>query len=100
MSTSNAPKKAALEDWHRADIVAAVHKAGWSMRRLSLDAGLSEWALKNALDRPWPRGERIIASALGMEPEAIWPRRYAMRNFKPVFPSIPKRNPNCPAVMG
>ncbi len=87
MNTSTGKKNAAqpVEDWHRADIVAALHKRGWSLRRLSQEAGLSAGALNNALDRPWPKAERIIAAAIGVTPETIWPERYAKRNFKPVF---------------
>ncbi|WP_083460545.1 helix-turn-helix domain-containing protein [Gulbenkiania mobilis] len=86
MNTSDAQKNSAV-DWHRADIVAALHKAGWSLRRLSQEAGLSAGALNNALDRPWPKAERIIAAAIGEAPEAIWPSRYEKRHFKPVFPA-------------
>lgn len=85
MNTRGDPKKPAA-DWHRADIVAALHKQGWSLRRLSLEAGLSAGALNNALDRPWPKAERIIAAAIGEAPETIWPERYAKRDFKPVYP--------------
>ncbi len=86
MNTSRVQKNAA-EDWHRADIVAALHKAGWSLRKLSIEAGLSAGALNNALDKPWPKAENIIAAAIGVEPETIWPNRYAKRHFKPVFPT-------------
>ncbi|WP_315383568.1 transcriptional regulator [Microvirgula aerodenitrificans] len=102
MNTSSTQKNAAM-DWHRADIVAALHKAGWSLRQLSREAGLSAGALNNALDRPWPKAENIIAAAIGIEPEAIWPSRYAKRHFKPVFPSSPSLVGNsrtaCAAVM-
>ncbi|WP_281661004.1 helix-turn-helix domain-containing protein [Microvirgula aerodenitrificans] len=84
MNTFDASKKAP-QDWHRADIVAALHKAGWSLRRLSVEAGLSAGALSNALDRPWLKAENLIASAIGVEPEVIWPSRYAKRHFKPTF---------------
>ncbi len=63
-------------DWHRADIVAAVHKLGKTMRDISKDAGLSADTLKNALDRRYPKGERLIAEAIGEEPSTIWPSRY------------------------
>ncbi len=63
-------------DWHRADIVAALKKRGLSVRQLSRDAGLGVDTLGNALRAPWPKGERIIADALDMEPEHIWPSRY------------------------
>ena len=63
-------------DWHRIDIVAALHKRGVTMRGLSENAGLKPDTLKNALHRSYPKGERIIADALDMEPATIWPSRY------------------------
>ncbi|BFU65346.1 helix-turn-helix domain-containing protein [Rodentibacter abscessus] len=82
MSTQNDIKKTA-EDWHRADIIAALHKAGWSLRQLSLQHGYSQAStLKNALDRPWLKGEQIIAKAIGIPAEVIWAARFAHRNNK------------------
>jgi len=66
----------AKEDWHRIDIVAALHKSGVNMRDLSIKAGLAPDTLKNALSRPYPKAERIIAAALGTNPACIWPSRY------------------------
>ncbi|MDA8510945.1 MULTISPECIES: helix-turn-helix domain-containing protein [Enterobacteriaceae] len=63
-------------DWHRIDIVAALHKCGFTMRYLSVSAGLKPDTLKNALARSYPKGERIIADALNTEPASIWPSRY------------------------
>ncbi|MET6677339.1 helix-turn-helix domain-containing protein [Citrobacter amalonaticus] len=63
-------------DWHRVDIVAALHKRGMSIRALSVRSGLKPDTLKNALSRAYPRAERIIAEALGITPEKIWPSRY------------------------
>ncbi|MFA0199062.1 transcriptional regulator [Vibrio atlanticus] len=63
-------------DWHRADIVAALKKRGLSVRQLSREAGLGENTLANALRSPWPKGERIIAEAIGMTPDQLWPSRY------------------------
>lgn len=37
--------------------------------------GLSSSTLANALSRPWPKGEMIIAKALGTD-LVIWPSRY------------------------
>lgn len=85
MSVSTAQKKPAVADWHRADVVAALHKAGWSLRNLSRQSGLSDGTLKSALDRPYPKAERIIAAALGIAPQTIWPERYAKRDFTPVL---------------
>lgn len=82
MSTLTEPKKTA-QDWHRADIIAALHKAGWSLRQLSLQHGYSQAStLKNALDRPWRKGEQIIADAIGVPPEEIWAGRFAQRSLK------------------
>lgn len=87
MSVVNIPKKSAPDDWHRADIVAALRKQGWSLRALSRENGLSEGTLKSALDRPYLKAENIIAKAIGKLPEDIWPQRYAKRHFKPVLSS-------------
>lgn len=65
-----------VNDWHRVDIVAALHKRGLSVRGLSVEAGLSPSTLKNALARSYPKGERIIAEAIGLTPQQIWPSRY------------------------
>ncbi|EPC02437.1 hypothetical protein L861_08675 [Litchfieldella anticariensis FP35 = DSM 16096] len=74
-------KKQASQDWHRADIVAAIHKAGWTLRKLATHHGYKQaTTLSVALDRPWPKGERIIASAIGVDPAIIWPSRYCVRN--------------------
>lgn len=63
-------------DWHRADIIAALRKRGTSLARVSRDAGLNSRTLNNALDRPWPKGEKLIAEAIGVTPALIWPSRY------------------------
>lgn len=71
------------KDWHRADIVAALKKAGWSVAALSREAGYDKATLYTALLRPYPNAEKIIAKALDKKPEEIWPERYAARTFKP-----------------
>ncbi|OON39449.1 transcriptional regulator [Izhakiella australiensis] len=69
-------KEVAGADWHRIDIVAELHKRGFTMRELSEQAGLKPDTLKNALHRSYPKGERIIADALNVDPSNIWPSRY------------------------
>ena len=67
MTKCNSPKKTSPKDWHRADIVAELRKAGWSLRRLSEHHNYaSPTTLTTALERAWPKGERLIASAIGM----------------------------------
>ncbi|KQN64448.1 transcriptional regulator [Erwinia sp. E602] len=63
-------------DMHPADIVAAIKKRKSSLAALSRQAGLSSGTLANALKKPWPKGEFIIARALGVHPSVIWPSRY------------------------
>lgn len=63
-------------DWHPADIIAALRKKGTTLAALSRSSGLSSSTLANALVRPWPKGEWLIAKAIDVHPEEIWPGRY------------------------
>lgn len=63
-------------DWHPADIIAGLRKRGTTLAALSRKSGLASTTLSNALSRPWPKGERLIAEALGKRPEEIWSSRY------------------------
>ncbi|MFK5894248.1 MAG: helix-turn-helix domain-containing protein [Pseudomonadota bacterium] len=69
-------KKQSLEDWHRADIVAALRKSGWSLRKLSVANGYAAGSLGAALSKRLPNFEIIIAKAIGVHPMVIWPSRY------------------------
>ncbi len=64
------------KDWHRADIVAALKKRNLSLAELGRVNGKSSTTVKNALDKSYRFGEELIADALGMTPEQIWPSRY------------------------
>ncbi len=77
MMTPRALKKiASNSDWHNADIQAALKKRGWTLRKLSQAHGYEASAAAHAFMRPWPRIERIIARAIDVGPETIWPSRY------------------------
>jgi Ner family transcriptional regulator len=77
MSTSSAQKKPVIQDWHPADIVAGLHKKGWSLQQLAKQNGYAgRSALSKALSDPYPKAEAIIAKELGVEPQEIWPSRY------------------------
>lgn len=69
----------AKNDWHQADILAGLKKRGTTLSAVSRKAGLASSTLANALIRPWPKGEMLIAQALECEPEKIWPSRYQKR---------------------
>jgi len=77
MHTPATPQKPALpQDWHPADIVAALWKRRTSLIRLSRKNGYAGGSLRMALRRPWPKAEKIIADYIGTTPQAIWPSRY------------------------
>ena len=63
-------------DWHREDIKAELNKRGISMADLGRDNDLAATTVKNALDKHYPTGEKLIAKALGITPQEIWPSRY------------------------
>lgn len=68
------------QDWHSADIIAALKKRGLTLSGLSRQSGLSSSTLSNTLVRPWTKGEMIIAQAIDLTPEEIWPSRYINKN--------------------
>lgn len=77
MTQHTPPKKAVITDWHKADIKAALEKAGWNLSSLSRHHGYSDRKqLSVVLGRCWPKGERLIADAIGVPPQTIWPSRY------------------------
>ena len=51
-------------------------KKGKSLSQLGIENGLAKTTVRNALDKPYPKGEQIIADALGLSPAEIWPSRY------------------------
>lgn len=95
-----------IADWHQADIIAAVKKAGWSLRALSIQHGYAPGTLRNALRGPYPNAEKLIAETIGCKPEEIWPSRYETRNFTPVLTprpvsmSVRTDNPETTVAMG
>jgi Ner family transcriptional regulator len=64
---------------HKADIKAAIEKAGTTLKALSLEGGLSESACRKALAVPSPRAEALIAARLNLPLHKIWPERYDER---------------------
>lgn len=77
MRVKTALKKPAAADWHWSDVLARLHKAGWSLRQLAFENNYTDGnTLGEAKRRPFPKGERIIAQAIGLKPETIWPSRY------------------------
>lgn len=103
MPNASSPKKPAPQDWHRADVKAALDKAGWSLRQLGIHYGYSQKSspLGEVFRKPWPKVERIIAAAIGVKPHEIWPSRYDSTG-KPNrrMGRAPKRPPHIKPVKG
>lgn len=71
------PKKTSQEDWHPADVIAALRKRGITLRALAAQHGIKDSSsFSAALVRSLPANERRIAEALEMHPKDIWPSRY------------------------
>lgn len=71
----NTQISAGVVDMHPADVVAALRKRGTSLRRIGMAHGYRQ--IQNVLVRPWWVVEQLVASALEVPPQQIWPSRYA-----------------------
>ncbi|WP_305631181.1 helix-turn-helix domain-containing protein [Methyloversatilis sp.] len=77
MERTSAPKKASqANDWHPADIVAALRKAGWSVRGLAHRHSVTPTTISRAMRQSSAANEKRIAEALKLDPKLIWPSRY------------------------
>lgn len=79
MSPKRRPPRKPVIDWHKADVIAALHKRGTSLRKLAISRGLNPRTLTKALRLPYPKAEALIAAAVGISPIRIWPSRYDPR---------------------
>ncbi|MBX3588834.1 MAG: helix-turn-helix domain-containing protein [Ramlibacter sp.] len=61
-------------DWHPADIKAALEKRGVTLRKLAKEHGYSHF--QRVLSTHWWAAEQIVAKALDMKADEIWPSRY------------------------
>lgn len=67
-------KGARERDWHAADVKAALEKRGLTLIGLAKDHGYSHF--QRVLTTHWWAAEQIVAKALDLKPEQIWPTRY------------------------
>lgn len=68
--------KKPVQGLHKEDIKAAVWKAGSNLRQLSLDNGLAPATCRNALHKPIPAADYVIANFIGKTLHEVWPHRY------------------------
>lgn len=77
MQKLDTPKKPALqEDWHPAFTVYRLRLKGLSLRRLARLNGYAQGSATLVMRVAWPKIERLVASAIGVTPQEIWPSRY------------------------
>src|ERR1700691_2264316 len=69
-------------DWDAMSIVAAVHRAGTSLRQIAFAHGLVESTVRAALRHSSPCSEKLIAEALNLPVVKIWPERVRARRQK------------------
>ncbi|MCX8957190.1 DNA-binding protein [Erwinia psidii] len=68
-------------DWHPEDIKSEIHKRGLSFSELSRRNGYAAGSLKTVLRTPCRPYQQIVADALGVQPELIWPSRYKTESY-------------------
>jgi Ner family transcriptional regulator len=81
-----------VSDWHPADVLAALKKRGHSLSGLSVAHGYHVTAAGKALKRSWPALETVIAAAIGIPPQEIWPSRYKTDAIVPGSGGTPIKN--------
>lgn len=66
------------QDWHWADVLAALRKRGWSLRQVGAAEGYADGnTLGEVARRPYPKAEATLARYIGVDhPMVIWPSRY------------------------
>lgn len=76
--TEPTARKKVPEDWHWADVLAALRKRGWSLRQVGYAEGYADGnTLGEAARRPYPKAEATLARYIGVKhPMEIWPSRY------------------------
>jgi Ner family transcriptional regulator len=104
MQNLDTPKKPAAGDWPSHYIVYRLRERGTSLRRLAVRKGFAATSASTAIQVPWPKMERLIADAIGVRPDEIWPSRYnadgtpksrrdqrGLGRYKPKHSTTPRR---------
>lgn len=90
---------------HPADVIAALHKRGTSLRKIARDNGYSH--IQRVLTSRWLAAEQLVAQALGTTPQALWPSRYlnpaeralAFRQTRKIAVTMPRPCENTAGAM-
>ena len=77
MKIDNTTKQILRDPKNRRDwIIYQVRLQGRSLAQVASDAGVSRQCLYQVFNRPYPRMEKVLSDALGIEPKVLWPERY------------------------
>ena len=78
MSTIDRTTRALLRDprKRRAWVIYQVSIQGRSLAAVAREVGVKKQTLYRAFDVPYPRMEKIIADAVGLKPQELFPERY------------------------
>ncbi len=63
-------------DWLWPDVKAAIEKRGTNLAGISRRAGYHRSAAQQVRYRSWPEMQAVIAAAINVTPQTIWPSRY------------------------
>lgn len=90
--------KALIQDpgKRRAWVKYQVHLQGRSMAQVAADAGVDRRTLYATFTKPYPRMERVIADALKLNPQQLFPERYDTDGL----PNRPRGRPAKSTVKG
>lgn len=86
-----------MPKWDRHSIKAELARRGFTLTKLAEDNGLYESACRQALDGRSLAGAQVIAKALGLTVQELWPDRYIRRRNHPATSSAADASPKCAA---
>ena len=90
-SQKTAPEGQKSQGYEREYIVYLIRsRSGQSLSQNSREHHLDRSAFAQALCRPWPKVEQLIAKTIGEDPWVIWPERYNA-NRQPIRKGTPHR---------
>lgn len=75
-ANENSQETTTTEDWHPAKIKMELEIRGYTLVKISQEAGYHHSSGGRCLRVAWPSIEAVIAEAIGVRPDEIWPSRY------------------------
>jgi Ner family transcriptional regulator len=74
--TTRRAKPTHVRDWDKNKLLIALRQRDLTWAQLSRENGYPSAVLRTVTTKRWPKAERIVAEALGLTPQQIWPSRY------------------------